>query len=177
MKFELNELNHEQISSLEGKVENNSKQIDEIVQGIIEPYTKDLDRYVRFIADCLRDGEKPPTTAELEDFCMNLSTYIYFAGGMCEQLGVRDDIAKAVYKEMYHTSRASQDKGTVADKDSIAELSSQQEYIISTAYTRAYKTMKAKLDAAQELLSSCKKVLSHRMVEIELTHMMSNVHD
>ena len=177
MKFELSELNQEQISNLEGTVENNSKQIDEIVQGIIEPYVKGLDFYVGFIAECLMNGEKPPTNAELEDFCINLSTRIYFAGGMCEQLGIRDDIAKAVYKETYHTNRASQEKGTVADKDSIAELNSQKEYIISTAYTRAYKTMKAKLDAAQELLSSCKKVLSHRMVEIELTHMMSNVDD
>lgn len=150
-------------------VEQNSKSIDEIVNMIITPYCKDLDKYVEFIKDCLQDGENPPTTVELEDFCMNLSTNIYFASGMCEYLGIRDDIAKALYKEMYNTHRDSIEKGTVADKNTLAELASQQEQLTSVCYTRAYKIMKNKVDAAQELLSSCKKVLSHRMQAEELT--------
>ena len=160
--------------NIKSNIEDNSKEIDEIINTIIQPYCKDLDKYVKFIASCLKDGENPPTTAELEDFCMNLSTYIYFAGGLCENLGVRDDIAKAVYKEQYHTSRNSLEKGTVADKDSLAVLHSQKEYVISMAYARSYKTMKAKVEAAQELLSSCKKVLSHRMQEEELTRIGGN---
>lgn len=150
-------------------VEDNSKLIDDIVNDIIQPYCKDLDKYVRFIADCLKDGENPPTDAELDDFCLNLSTYIYFAGGMCEQLGIRDDISRAVWKEMYHASRASLEKGTVADKDSLAELNSQQEQITNICYSRAYKSLKAKISAAQELLQSCKKVIGRRMQEQELT--------
>lgn len=171
MKFELQEMTSEQIDTIKNRVEDNSRQIDEIVNGIIEPYCRDLDKYVHFIADCLKDGQNPPTTAELEDFCMNLSTYIYFASGMCENLGIRDDIAKAVYKEIYNASRNSLEKGTVADKDAHAALYSQQEAIISAAYTRAYKTMKAKVESAQELLQSAKKVLSHRIQEEEITHM------
>lgn len=171
MKFSLNlsEDDLEYIDKLRDDVESKSSVLDDIVFDIIKSYCKDLDKYVEFIKDCLKDGENPPTTDELDDFCLNLSTYIYFAGGMCEQLGIRDDIAKAVYKEMYHGVRASQDKGTIADKDSMAELASQRELIISACYTRAYKTMKAKVENAQELLSSCKKVLSRRMSEQELT--------
>ena len=172
MKFELQEMTDGRISSIKDRVENNSRQIDEIVEGIIQPYCKDLDKYVNFIRECLKDGQNPPTTPELEDWCMNLSTYIYFAGGICENLGIRDDIAKAVYKEVYNASRNSLDKGTVADKDSIATLQSQEEFVISAAYTRAYKTMKSKVENAQELLSSCKKVLSHRIQEEEITHYM-----
>lgn len=164
----------DEIQKMQSVIETDSRKIDEVVNLIIEPYCKDLDKYVRFIASCLKDGENPPTTIELEDFCLNLSTYIYFAGGLCENLGVRDDIAKALYKEQYHSTRSSLQKGTVADKDSQAALQSQQEYIISMSYTRAYKTMKAKVDAAQELLSSCKKVLSHRIQEEQLTHMMGD---
>ena len=100
---------------------------------------------------------------------MNLSTYIYFAGGMCEQLGIRDDISKAVYKETYHSNRANIDRGTVADKDSLAELAAQQEYLTNVCYNRAYKIVKSKVDNAQELLSSTKKVLSSRLSERELT--------
>lgn len=158
-----------QILDVQADVEEKSGIMDHIVNDIIQPYCRDLDNYVLFIKDCLKDGENPPTTDELDDFCLNLSTYIYFAGGMTEQLGIRDDISKAVYKEMYHTARASQDKGTVADKDSLAELASQEQYIVSSAYSRAYKTLKSKVENAQELLSSCKKVLSRRMSEYELT--------
>lgn len=161
----------EKVKDIRLHVEGNSKTIDDIVKDIITPYCKDLDNYVAFIADCLKDGENPPTDAELDDFCLNLSTYIYFAGGICEQLGIRDDISRAVYKEMYHSNRASLEKGTVADKDSLAELSSQQEQIVNICYNRAYKSLKAKISAAQELLQSCKKVVSRRMQEQELTRM------
>lgn len=169
MKFNLTDEDLDRVLDKKDDIEEKSKVIDTIVEGIILPYCKDLDNYVNFIKECLKDGENPPTTDELDDFCLNLSTYIYFAGGMTEQLGIRDDIAKAVYKEIYHTARASQDKGTVADKDSLAELASQEEYIISSSYTRAYKTMKSKVENAQELLSSVKKVLSRRIQEMELT--------
>ena len=152
------------------RVEDNASKLDRVVNDIIKPYCKDLDKYVEFVKDCLQDGENPPTTQELEDFCMNLSTNIYFAGGMTEYLGIRDDIAKAIYKEMYNDSRDALVKGTVADKNSLAELASQEEAIVSAAYTRAYKIMKSKVENAQELLGSCKKVLSHRITEEELTN-------
>lgn len=162
-------LNPTNINEIRLRVENNSELMDDVVNSIIKPYVKDLDNYVLFIKDCLADGENPPTDAELDDFSLNLATYIYFAGGMCEQLGIRDDISKAVYKEMYHSKRSSLDKGTIADKDSLAELESQQEYLVSVCYTRAYKTVKSKVENAQELLSAVKKVISRRIQETELT--------
>lgn len=169
MKFNITDENASSLTKIQENIESNAGALDNIVNDIIDPYCHDLDRYVSFIRDCLGDGENPPTSDELDDFCMNLSTLIYFASGMTENLGIRDDISRAVYKEMYHTARASQDKGTVADKDSLAELASQEEFIVSSAYNRAYKMMKAKVESAQELLSSVKKVLSRRMQEAELT--------
>lgn len=164
-------LNIKEVEKIQLHVENNSARIEDIVNSIIKPYCKDLDNYVEFIKDCLSDGQNPPTDMELEDWCMNLSTYIYFAGGLCEQLGIRDDISKAVWKEMYHTQRNSLERGTVADKDSLAELASQQEQLTNICYNRAYRIMKAKVENAQELMSSCKKVLSRRLTEMELTRL------
>ncbi len=158
----------QKIADIKDKVEEHSKTINQLVEDTIKPYVKDLDKYVQFIRDCLKDGENPPTDAELDDFVLNLSTLIYWASGACEQLGIRDDISKAVYKEMYHSKRNELNSGTVADKDSIAELESIQEQITNIVYNRAYKTMKAKIENAQELLSSAKKVLSHRITSIEL---------
>lgn len=159
-----------EIETIQNKVENHSSAVDHIVNAIIKPYSEDLDRYVSFIRDCLKDGERPPTDEELDDFCLNLSTLIYFSGGMCEYLGIRDDISKAVYKDIYHESRSKLEKGTVADKDSLAELASQKEALVNVCYTRAAKMMKAKVENAQELLGSCKKVLTRRMQEYSLTH-------
>ena len=159
-----------EIETIQNKVENHSSTVDGIVNAIIKPYSEDLDRYVSFIKDCLKDGERPPTDEELDDFCLNLSTLIYFSGGMCEYLGIRDDISKAVYKDIYHESRSKLEKGTVADKDSLAELASQKEALVNVCYTRAAKMMKAKVENAQELLGSCKKVLTRRMQEYSLTH-------
>lgn len=164
----------EEIENICNKVDLNSAQIEEIVNGIIEPYCKDLDKYVDFIKGILADGEHPATAQELDDFCMNLSVYIYYASGMQEQLGIKDDIAKAVYKEMYHSARESIGKGTIADKDSLAELASQQEYLTSVCYKRAYSIVKAKVSAAQEILSSVKKIISRRMSEQELTRIGGN---
>lgn len=157
------------IAEIQNKVEENSETINKLVEDTIKPYCKDLDKYVKFIKDCLKDGENPPTDAELDDFVLNLSTYIYWASGACEQLGIRDDISKAIYKEVYHSKRNELNSGTVADKDSIAELESVQEQVANVVYNRAYKIMKSKVENAQELLSSCKKVLSHRLQELSLT--------
>ena len=169
MKFNITDENAGSLTKIQENIESNAEALDRIVDDIISPYASSLDKYVSFIKDCLKDGENPPTNEELDDFCMNLSTYIYFASGMTEHLGIRDDIAKAVYKEMYHTARASQESGTIADKDSLAELASQEEFIVSAAYTRAYRCMKMKVESAQELLGSVKKVLSRRIQDMELS--------
>ncbi len=104
-------------------VESKSQVIDNVVDSIIKPYSVDLDNYVVFIRDCLNHGENPPTNAELEDYCMNLSTYIYFASTMCERIGIREDISRALWKEVYNEKRKNLEGGTVADKDSLAHKS------------------------------------------------------
>ena len=167
----MSKINIKELMEIEKQVEENSKLMDDVIVGIIAPYSKDLDAYVARVSEALRDTENPPTDAELDSICMNLSALIYFAGTMCEQLGIRDDISDALYKEVYHSKRSEIDSGTVADKNSIAELMAQNEKLTSICFNRAYKTMKSKVDSAQELLSSCKKVLSRRMSEMELTRM------
>ena len=168
MKFNLTEEELDGIKKIQEKVEEHSRIIDDIVYDIIQPYCEGLDNYVAFIKDCLKDGENPPTDEELEDMCLNLSTRIYFMSEACEQLGIKDDLSKAIRNEVYNKKR-DDIKGTIADKDSYAELESQQEQITNICYSRAYRIVKAKVDNAQELLQSCKKVLSRRMVSLELS--------
>lgn len=161
----------EKINSIKLHVEDSSQKMDEIVNDIISQYVEDLDECVSHIDARLCDKDNPTTDVELETFCLNLSTLIYFAGGMCEQLGLRSSIATAIYKETYNTTRNSLDKGTIDDKNTLAELASQQEQLVDIAYKSAYKIVKSKVDNAQELLSSCKKAISRRMQEISLTNL------
>lgn len=169
------ELEKSEIEVVQGKVDLDSKTLQEIVDGIVNPYFAELDKYIDFIRDLLTDTQNPPSAYELDDFCLNLSMQLYYAGAMQERIGIKDDISRAVYKEMYNAQRQNQIKGTVADKDSIAELNSQAEYLTNICYHKAYITAKAKVSAAQELLSSIKKVISRRQAEMELTRIGGRV--
>lgn len=160
------------INEIKLHVEGSSAKMDDIVNDIIATYVNELDKYVSHIDERLCQKDNPPTDQELETFCLNLSSLIYFAGGMCEQLGLRSSIATAVYKEMYNTTRNSLEKGTIDDKNTLAELASQQEQLVDIAYKSAYKIVKSKVDNAQELLSSCKKAISRRMQEQQLTNLV-----
>lgn len=161
----------ETVTALQEEIEENSKLMEDIVEQIVCQFSEDLDNYVYFIRGCLQNGERQLTNEELDDICMNLSTLIYYASYQCESLGIKDDISKALYKEIYHSKRSELSSGTVADKNSLAELQSQNEQLTAIAYSRAYKMLKAKVESAQELLSSAKKLVSRRMQEYELTRM------
>ena len=173
MGIAFDNLDEDKVKSLIGDVDINYDKVKSIVDDIVKPYCEELDNYVEFVKSIVTNPDEPPTAQELDDFCLNLSVYIYYASAMQENLGIKDDIAKAVYKDVYYNVRHAQDKGTVADKDTIAELASQQEYLVSLCYKRSYAIVKAKVLAAQELLTSCKKVISRRMTEYELTNMNS----
>ena len=156
------------------KVEENSALLDRTINDIIERYSGELDEYMRFIMGILRNDEQPPTDAELDDFALRLSSLIYFTSVGAEQMGIRDDISHSIYKEAYNMARNMQKSGTVADKNTQAEIDAQAEKVINIVYNKSYKILKAKVESAQEVLSSVKKVMSRRMNEYELSRMSTN---
>ena len=156
------------------KVEENSAELDRTINEIIERYSGELDDYMNFVRGILRNDEQPPTDAELDDFAMNLSTLIYYTSVGAEQMGIRDDLSHSVYKEAYNTARAIQKSGTVADKNTQAEIDASAERVVNIVYNKSYKILKAKVESAQEVLSSVKKVMSRRMNEAELSMMQTN---
>ena len=160
-----------QIHDISNSIEINSSYIEEIVDGITEPFMKDLDKCVKKIQSRIADKKKPVTDAELDDYCIELSTLIYFAGEGAERIGIRDGVAKTTYKEMYNTCRLNCKKGTAQDKTNEAELRSIKESIVSSAYTSAYKSARGKVECAMEVLASIKKIISKRQEELKLTRM------
>ena len=156
------------------KIEENSAELDNTINDIIERYSGELDEYMSFVMGILRNDEQPPTDAELDDFALRLSSLIYFTSVGAEQMGIRDDLSSSAYKEAYNVARSMQKSGTVADKNAQAELDAMTEKVVSIVYSKAYRILKAKVDSAQEVLSSVKKVMSRRMTETELSRMQMN---
>lgn len=156
------------------KIEQNSTELDKTIADITERYSGELDEYMQFIMSILRNDEQPPTDAELDDFALRLSTLIYFTSVGAEQMGIRDDLSHSAYKEAYNVARAVLKTGTVADKNTQAELDTMTERIVNIVYNKSYKILKAKVESAQEVLSSVKKVMSRRMNEYELSRMSMN---
>jgi hypothetical protein len=156
------------------KVEENSAELDNTINDIIERYSGELDDYMSFVMGILRNDEQPPTDAELDDFALRLSSLIYFTSVGAEQMGIRDDLSSSAYKEAYNVARSMQKSGTVADKNAQAELDAMAEKVVSIVYSKAYRILKAKVESAQEVLSSVKKVMSRRMTETELSRIQVN---
>lgn len=162
------EVDTDKIRTLTDRVDKNSQLIDEIVDKLVADYCKPLDDYMEFVRSIVSDEKHPPTDEELDDFTLNLPVLLYFTGEAQESLGIKEDIAKAIRQELYSNSFSTA-VGTVGDKTSIAELSTQSETIVWTTYQRAYKKIKLRMESANEMLQSVKKVISRRMVEYEVS--------
>lgn len=162
------EIDMDAVRQLQRRVNNNAKIIDEIANKLVSSYCTQLDDYMAFIKGILDDTNNPPTDKELDDFVMNLSVLLYYAGEGQESLGIKEDVAKAVKMELYNET-FDEAVGTVADKTAQAELATQNEYIVHVAYARAYKKIKLRAEAGNEVLQSMKKIISRRSQEYALT--------
>jgi len=156
------------VKSTENRIQDNASKVDEIVKRLVNDYAKPLDDYVTLCRDIITDKVNPPTDEELDDMCMTLPCYLYFAGEGQEALGLREDVAKAIKMELYNNSYE-QAIGTIADKTATAELASQHEFIVHSCYQRAYKQLKMKYEIGLELLNSIKKVIGRRQNALNLT--------
>lgn len=163
-----NKIDIDKVMEIKTRVDSNSQLIDEVVNQLVADYCKILDEYIKDVDAVLVSTEKPPTDEQLENFCLNIPVLLYFTGEAQETLGIREDVAKAIRQEVYNEVHQFA-QGTVADKAATAEVASNSEFIVWTAYQRAYKKVKLRAEAANELLQSVKKVISRRISEKELS--------
>lgn len=145
-----------------------ASQLDDLVIMVVEKSCSELDNYVAYVKALLDDETRPITDIELDDIVMTLPTLLYFASVNQEVIGLREDIAKMQENNAY--SEALQDAtGTVQEKQSYAKSLIQNEMLTTIVYQRATKQIKAKTDTALEVLQSCKKVLTRRMSELDIS--------
>lgn len=142
--------------------------IETVVNNIINNYAIDLDNLVNKISKEIKEtGLDGLSDNQLENYCLNLSSIMYFAGAGQELIGLREDMANAIFKEKYNEEYG-KSTGTMADKKAAAELNTQDKMLIDMIYKHAQKIMESKLIYAVHLLSSIKRVLNRRVEQMKM---------
>lgn len=156
-----------------GKIEERSQPIQEVVEGIVNKYCKDLDRIMLTIKKWLADESDALTDQELEDLMIRIPLFLYDVCSNQELVGLQSSIADQVHKEAYSEAFRIA-RGTIADKNSVADLNTRSEQLEKIIYERAYKGIKLKIEMAVEMLASIKKVQSARMQQYDMGKFASN---
>ena len=107
------------------------------------------------------------TNQEIEDLLAQLPSILYFVNEGQEAVGIKQDIAEMTKKANYNIAREKAN-GTVADKNTTAESQVINEAINEIIYQRAYKLIRAKIEMAQEMVNSLKRIFDARMMEYQI---------
>lgn len=162
-------VNLEAVQKNNERIENLTQVVRDMVKVFVDEACAELDKYMAQIEGILTNDEGAPVSDdELEDFTLNLPSLLYLTSARREALRIKEDVAKAIYKEVYNRVREKA-QGTVADKDTAADLAAQAEAISVIVFQRAGSSIKSREEAAWEMLNSVKKVLSMRITELDLT--------
>ena len=162
------EINMEDTQRIFEHVQSTSKLVDDLVNKLVSTYCGPLDEYMKTIDNALAFQEEPLSILQLEEFTLNLPSLLYFASEAQEALGIKEDVSNAIRTELYNAVREKA-QGTIADKDTAAEIATQSEQLVVIIYRRAYKKVKYRIEAAYEMLNSLKKVISRRIGEYSIT--------
>lgn len=156
-----------------GKIEERSQPIQEVVENIVNKYCSDLDRIMKTIKNWLSDESNALNDQELEDLMIRIPLFLYDVCSNQELVGLQSSIADQIHKEAYSEAfRVA--RGTIADKNSVADLNTRSEQLEKIIFDRAYKGIKLKIEMAVEMLASIKKVQSARMQQYDMSKFGSN---
>ena len=160
----------------------NSEQFELMCDRIVKQYSDGLDNLMKDLyVECVQTSS--PAMSTLEKYYLELSNMVYFMIEKCEKLGVYADMSEESYKEVYSRSYlnlssnkdiAGKSKSTVAEMQSASALSSQYENVVKEIYDRAYKIVKGKVSAAQDMMNCIRKILTTRLSEMQLSSFDSN---
>ena len=161
-------MNEAKVQEILDKVGLDAEYIQSIVDELVNQCCDRLDSYVEYVSGLMNDPNYELTSVQLDDIVMTIPTILYFVGTQQERYGIKRDVSKSSRTLMYNKIYADT-AGTAGVKKAAADAELFNEEIVTIIFDSTYNTIKAKVDAATELLQSAKKVVSRRMSEIELT--------
>jgi hypothetical protein len=148
----------------------------EMSDRIVNEYTKDLDELMR---DINRDVVVPVDVPDvvLQRYYMELTNAYYFISAKCEAVGLYEDISKSnariKYNDTYGDTQLQATtegrKMTVAELTVAAEQGSLDETVVAQIYSRSFKIIKAKLEAAQTQINTLGKILNSHDIERKMS--------
>lgn len=151
---------------LNQEISENSKLIEDIAFNISKEFTQELDKVMGTCKSIFQSKDKI-TNQEIEDLLAQLPSILYFVNEGQEAVGIKQDIAEMTRKANYNIAREKAN-GTVADKNTTAEGQVINEAINEIIYQRAYKLIRAKIEMAQEMVNSLKRIFDARMMEYQI---------
>lgn len=140
----------------------------------VNDLTTELDTLMNMMHKKINREEYDISDKELEKLIIRLPILIYELNNTLMKAGIREDLAKIIKQTNYNSSYVMQE-GTIADKKAGAELDIKEDILLETTWKRSVKIINQKMDIAGELLSSCKKILSKRMEEINIMKRSPNI--
>ena len=168
-----------EVQSAATMAETNAEYYTNISDKLVEAYSQELDVLMnRVKADCV---DTEPSDKVLEMYTLELSNALYFVGQKLETIGIKEDLTKMAAKEAYNNAYLqhmetgdSKKKPTVAELTALSEDDAKYQTVINSIYARVYRQVKYKVDAAYEMLSSIRKIISKRMQELQLSMARQN---
>ena len=146
-------------------------QCDDIVNTALtvsEKYTSYLDDCIYEVRELLQNTSTI-SNEDLEKYIALIPVLMYELIDKMQVLGVRVDAAKTQKKNNFNTAYMDSVETTVAAKTSDAQLQVENEQFIEDIYIRVYKQCEKKLDTAEMLHSSLKKLINWRLSEFAVT--------
>lgn len=166
---------HRKEASLQSKVDSvldESEVYRRIINRLVSSYSVDLDTFSSSMDIMIRDIRSGKIVdfneLQLEMRCIALSQALYNATEGLSILGGQTDVARMRREQKFAEVYKSIQKGTIPDKKAEAEEFVVDEKETEAIFQRAYQSLSAKIKAGNSVLEAVKKVLTARMVAMEV---------
>lgn len=148
-------------------IENNAKQLNEIVTQLLGDSLDDLDNYIDSVRKVLAAGNEILDT-DLARIIEDIPVKLYGLIMLSAQIEMKKGIAKESAKYAQNDALVNA-TGTVADKSAKAENATAEDRLLMLAYNTASSIVTKKYEGAEAILESCKLIQRKKIAEIKLT--------
>lgn len=141
--------------------------VNRVVDEVVESACSVLDEAITEIQELL--SRDTPPIADLNYFIGYLPTSMYFVADRAEFVGIQMDSSSAIRREKYDELYALAAGKTIPDKESETRKLVMNETVVEAAYKRAYRKVQSKLEQADKVLASLKRIQQWQLAELETT--------
>lgn len=141
--------------------------VNRVVDEVVQSACNVLDVTISEIQELL--ALDTPPIADLNYFIGYLPTAMYFVADRAEFVGIQMDSSSAIRREKYDELYALAAGKTIPDKEAETRKLVMNETVVEAAYKRAYRKVQSKLEQADKVLASLKRIQQWQLAELETT--------